>query len=335
MDALAGASLAQGEFDANAVYRPRPPDKGSAMPAPAPGGGLVRHPCARGCKIAHAFGYKCDVEVECNTCGSDNHIDDYCWIKHGLKAHNLRLPPVVAEQYEKWHQQQLKGEYVKVPGGPPRVRLGRTARPQSAPSSSSLATISEDEDEYNGLYCGSAADDAHEPIKWVQAVRVQSASITAKRPLATFTFPSAGMVESFGASEVEVVSRYGHSIKPSVARRADADAALAAEETAAAERRRLLLRLRSPRRRPLPSVLMRTLPLPPRRLQQPGGALLLQTPSPRQRPLPSVLKRLPRLLPRGLQQLGDSLQLRQRSPRRRRTLRRRPLRGRTCLSSRR
>ena len=134
--AEAHVSLAQGEFDANAVYRPRPPDKGSAMPAPAPGGGLVRHPCARGCKIAHAFGYKCDVEVECNTCGSDNHIDDYCWIKHGLKAHNLRLPPVVAEQYEKWHQQQLKGEYVKVPGGPPRVRLGRTARPQSAPSSS-------------------------------------------------------------------------------------------------------------------------------------------------------------------------------------------------------
>ena len=59
----------------------------------------------------------------------------------------------------------------------------------------SLATISEDEDEYNGLYCGSAADDAHEPIKWVQAVRVQSASIPAKRPLATFTF-GAGMVES-------------------------------------------------------------------------------------------------------------------------------------------
>ena len=235
--AEAHASLAQGEFDANAVYRPHPPDKGSAMPSPAPGGGLVRHPCARGCKIAHAFGYKCDVEVECNACGSDNHIDDYCWIKHGLKAHNLRLPPVVAEQYEKWHQQQLKGEYVKVPGGPPRVRLGRTARPQSAPSSSSLATISEDEDEYNGLYCGSAADDAHEPIKWVQAVRVQSASITAKRPLATFTFPGAGMVESFGASEVEVVSRYGDSIEPSVTRRADADAALAAEETAAAERR--------------------------------------------------------------------------------------------------
>ena len=33
--AEAHASLAQGEFDANAVYRPRPPDKGSAMPAPA------------------------------------------------------------------------------------------------------------------------------------------------------------------------------------------------------------------------------------------------------------------------------------------------------------
>lgn len=42
-----------------------------------------------------------------------------------------------------------------MPGGPPRVRLARAARPQKAPASS-LATVSEDEDEYNANYCGSA-----------------------------------------------------------------------------------------------------------------------------------------------------------------------------------
>ena len=39
-----------------------------------------------------------EAVVECNTCGSENHIDDFCWIKNGLQAHNLRLPPPVAEQ---------------------------------------------------------------------------------------------------------------------------------------------------------------------------------------------------------------------------------------------
>ena len=68
------------------------------MPAPAPGGGLVRHPCARGCKVAHEFGFKCEAVVECDACGSENHVDEFCWIKNGLKAHNLRLPPAVAEQ---------------------------------------------------------------------------------------------------------------------------------------------------------------------------------------------------------------------------------------------
>ena len=86
--AEAHANLAQGEFEANAAYRPRPPDKGSAMPAPAPGGGLVRHPCARGCKVAHEFGFKCEAVVECNTCGSENHIDEFCWIKNGLHYPN-------------------------------------------------------------------------------------------------------------------------------------------------------------------------------------------------------------------------------------------------------
>ena len=188
--AEAHANLAQGEFEVNAAYRPRPPDKGSAMPAPAPGGGLVRHPCARGCKVAHEFGFKCEAVVECNTCGSENHIDEFCWIKNGLQAHNLRLPPPVAEQYELWHKQHVKGEYKKVAGGPPRVRFARTARPQKAPASS-LASVSEDEDEYNANYCGSAAPDAHELDKWAQAVRYKSSSYAP-----AFTF-GAGMVESF------------------------------------------------------------------------------------------------------------------------------------------
>ena len=102
--AEAHANLAQGEIEANAAYRPRPPDKGSPMPAPAPGGGLVRHPCARGCKVAHEFGFKCEAVVECDACGSENHVAEFCWIKNGLKAHNLRLPPAVAEQYELWHR---------------------------------------------------------------------------------------------------------------------------------------------------------------------------------------------------------------------------------------
>jgi hypothetical protein len=122
-------------------------------------------------------------------------VDEFCWIKNGLKAHNLRLPPAVAEQYELWHKQHVKGEYKKVPGGPPRVRLARTARPQKAPASS-LATVSEDEDEYNANYCGSAAGDAHELDKWAQAVRWQSSSYAP-----AFTF-GAGMVESFGKPSV-------------------------------------------------------------------------------------------------------------------------------------
>ena len=40
------------------------------MPAPAPGGGLVRHPCARGCKVAHEFGFECEAVVEYDTCGT-------------------------------------------------------------------------------------------------------------------------------------------------------------------------------------------------------------------------------------------------------------------------
>ena len=81
--AEAQANLAQGEFDANAAFRPRLPEKGSdSMPTPAPGGGLVRHPCARGCDMAHPFGFKCEVEVECNACGSENHIDKFCWINN-------------------------------------------------------------------------------------------------------------------------------------------------------------------------------------------------------------------------------------------------------------
>ena len=130
-----------------------------------------------------------------DACGSENHVDEFCWIKNGLKAHNLRLPPAVAEQYELWHKQHVKGEYKKVPGGPPRVRLARTARPQKAPASS-LATVSEDEDEYNANYCGSAAGDAHELDKWAQAVRWQSSSYAP-----AFTF-GAGMVESFGKPSV-------------------------------------------------------------------------------------------------------------------------------------
>ena len=60
------ANIAQGEFEVNAAYRPRPPDKGSAMPSPpAPGGGLVRHPCARGCTVAHEFGFKCEADRLC------------------------------------------------------------------------------------------------------------------------------------------------------------------------------------------------------------------------------------------------------------------------------
>ena len=64
--AEAHANIAQGEFEVNAAYRPRPPDKGSAMPSPpAPGGGLVRHPCARGCTVAHEFGFKCEADRLC------------------------------------------------------------------------------------------------------------------------------------------------------------------------------------------------------------------------------------------------------------------------------
>ena len=236
--AEAHANLAQGEFEVNAAYRPRPPDKGSAMPAPAPGGGLVRHPCARGCKVAHEFGFKCEAVVECNTCGSENHIDEFCWIKNGLQAHNLRLPPPVAEQYELWHKQHVKGEYKKVAGGPPRVRFARTARPQKAPASS-LASVSEDEDEYNANYCGSAAPDAHELDKWAQAVRYKSSSYAP-----AFTF-GAGMVESFGALPIadrltaETAGRWlalGDAPAPDMmdARRAEVAAAIAAEEAAAA-----------------------------------------------------------------------------------------------------
>ena len=153
--AEAQANLAQGEFDANAAFRPRLPEKGSdSMPTPAPGGGLVRHPCARGCDMAHPFGFKCEVEVECNACGSENHIDKFCWIKHGLTLFNMRLPPAVVKQFEEWHEQFKANTYHKVPGGPPRVRIARKARPQRAPAS--IASISEDEEEMCVQYCGRA-----------------------------------------------------------------------------------------------------------------------------------------------------------------------------------
>ena len=97
-----------------------------------------------------------------------------------------------------WHKQHVKGEYKKVPGGAPRVRLARTVRPQKAPASS-LASVSEDEDEYNANYCGSAAPDAHELDKWAQAVRYKSSTSFAP----AFTF-GAGMVESFGELSVSV-----------------------------------------------------------------------------------------------------------------------------------
>ena len=106
---------------------------------------------------------------------------------------------------------------------PPRVRLARTVRPQKAPASSLASSASEDEDEYNANYCGSAASDAHELDKWAQAIRRAHAS------LATFSF-GAGAVESFGVLSVSVEEA------AAAARRAEVAAAIDADEAAAAGR---------------------------------------------------------------------------------------------------
>ena len=222
------------EVDAQAVYRPRPPDKGSPMPSPAPGGGLVQHPCARGCKIIHAFGYKCDVEVECNTCGSESHIDEFCWIKNGLKVFNLRLPPAVAEKYEEWHRQFKENKYVKVPGGPPRVRLARKVRPQRAPAA--LASVSEDEEDYCMQYLGSSTDGALEPARWAQRCEVSA-------PLSFGDAPTRQQADSFGkftfsssstdAREVEVLRP---SLEETIAAQRAAVAARIAGEAEEADR---------------------------------------------------------------------------------------------------
>ena len=222
------------EVDAQAVYRPRPPDKGSPMPSPAPGGGLVQHPCARGCKIIHAFGYKCDVEVECNTCGSESHIDEFCWIKNGLKVFNLRLPPAVAEKYEEWHRQFKENKYVKVPGGPPRVRLARKVRPQRAPAA--LASVSEDEEDYCMQYLGSSTDGALDPARWAQRCEVSA-------PLSFGDAPTRQQADSFGkftfsssstdAREVEVLRP---SLEETIAAQRAAVAARIAGEAEEADR---------------------------------------------------------------------------------------------------
>eukprot|EP00966_Prymnesium_polylepis_P203510 4714794-Prymnesium_polylepis.1 len=62
----------------------------------------------------------CDKEVSCTVCLSTSHIDDHCWVKHGLTAHNLRIKPEVRARFETWHEEFKRGTYTPLPGGPPR-----------------------------------------------------------------------------------------------------------------------------------------------------------------------------------------------------------------------
>ena len=118
--------------------------KPSSAPNRTPGGSWQRHPCVRCRSTTHPRGHKCDVKVECGACGAD-HLIEFCWIAKGIQLYNRRLPPQVAEQYDTWHKQYLAGTYVKVPGGPPRVRI--------ANSSKGAASVEYDTDEDSWVAC--------------------------------------------------------------------------------------------------------------------------------------------------------------------------------------
>lgn len=96
-----------------------------------------KHPCVKCGSTKHPKGFACGVKVRCEVCSSDGHIAPYCWIKHGVQLYNRRLPPAMAEQYQRWHEQYKSGTYKPMPGGPPRVRIVHKAR-QTTPTVTSI-----------------------------------------------------------------------------------------------------------------------------------------------------------------------------------------------------
>ena len=100
-------------------------------------GGSTPHACSR-CpgETMHDDGQTCGREVVCGCCNSTSHHEDHCWVKHGLKAHNMRMRPETVSAYKRWHEQYLAGTYVPLPAGPPRLR--RTAPGQRSAQSAAI-----------------------------------------------------------------------------------------------------------------------------------------------------------------------------------------------------
>ena len=90
--------------------------------------------------------------VNCEHCDSDGHMGKHCWIAHGVRTYNRRLPPPVAEQYKAWNAQFTAGTYVKTVGGPPWVRIQAKPRPEHA-YAAEVDASSADEEEAAMNYC--------------------------------------------------------------------------------------------------------------------------------------------------------------------------------------
>ena len=107
------------DADVSAVSRGRPAAPGSRPSS------VTRRPCPLCLSTTHPAGYRCSVKTICTVCDSSVHCDGACWIKHGLQSGTFRamsLPPHVTMQYAAWHEQYKAGTYVKVPGGPGRIK---------------------------------------------------------------------------------------------------------------------------------------------------------------------------------------------------------------------
>ena len=128
------------------------------LPMAEPGGRPKRHPCVKCRSTTHQKGFRCQVQVKCGTCNGD-HLDDYCWIKHGVQLFNRQLPPQVAAQYDKWHCEYLAGTYKPLPGGPPRVRVRQTRGSRAAASVETTADVEADLDHVEAML-GSDQTDA-------------------------------------------------------------------------------------------------------------------------------------------------------------------------------
>mmetsp|Transcript_76471 Transcript_76471/g.127419 ORF Transcript_76471/g.127419 Transcript_76471/m.127419 type:complete len:214 (+) Transcript_76471:151-792(+) len=133
-----------------------------------------KHPCVRCGSVSHPRGFRCKELVECECCNSEDHMTQFCWIKHGLQSFNRRVPALVAEQYARWHEQYRNGTYRPLPGGPPRVRVRSRPKPSTPVSAVHAASISDDEADY--WYCDAmlGADGGLHVAPWVALVQQQS-----------------------------------------------------------------------------------------------------------------------------------------------------------------